>query len=110
MLVHPGETVLFKAGAAHKFWNAGDDLLHCSGYISPADNTVYFLSQLFKSTNENSGRPAIYDAAFLLTRYKSEFGILEIPQFVQKILFPLILFFGNIIGKNKKFKDAPPPV
>jgi hypothetical protein len=35
---------------------------------------------------------------------------LEIPQFVQKILFPLILFFGNIIGKNKKFKDAPPPV
>jgi quercetin dioxygenase-like cupin family protein len=106
----PGETILFKAGTPHKFWNAGSDLLRCSGYISPADNAVYFLSQIFKSSNENGGRPGIYDAAFLLDRYKSEFGMLEIPRFVQKIIFPTVLFFGNIIGKNRKFIDAPPPI
>jgi quercetin dioxygenase-like cupin family protein len=105
-----GEAILFKAGTPHKFWNAGNDLLHCSGYISPAYNAVYFLSQLFRSSNKNGGRPGLYDAAFLLDRYKSEFGMLEIPAFVQKILFPIILLFGNILGKNKKFKDAPPPV
>lgn len=106
----PGETVLFKAGVPHKFWNAGNDIMQCSAYISPPDNAVYFLSQIFKSSNENGGRPGLYDVAFLLDRYRSEFGMLEIPWFVQKILFPIILFFGNMLGKNKKFKDAPAPL
>lgn len=105
----PGETVLFKAGTAHKFWNAGQDVLYCSGYISPPDNALYFLSEIFKSANENGGRPGMYDAAFLLHRYKSEFTMLEIPPFVQKVLFPIILFFGNLTGKNKKFIGAPLP-
>ena len=103
----PGETVLFKAGTPHKFWNAGKEILVCSGYVSPAENLVYFLSQIYKSSNENGGTPGMYDAAFLLNRYKSEFGMLEIPGFVQKIIFPIVLFFGNLIGKNKKFMDAP---
>ena len=105
-----GETVLFKAGTPHKFWNAGHDLLRCSAYISPPDNAVYFLTQIFQSSNENGGRPRLYDAAFLLDRYKSEFGMLEIPKFVQKFMFPIVLFFGNLIGKNKKFINAPPPL
>ena len=103
----PGETVLFKAGTPHKFWNAGKEVLICSGYVSPAENLIYFLSQLYKSSNENGGKPSMYDVAFLLNRYKSEFGMLEIPAFVQKILFPVILLFGKLIGKNKNFSDAP---
>ena len=106
----PGETVLFKAGTAHKFWNAGNEPLIGRGYISPADNIVYFLSQIYKSSNENGGRPGTYDAAFLLDRYKSEFAMLEIPGFVQKIIFPLALFYGKLTGKNKKFKNAPTPL
>ncbi|HET9278382.1 MAG TPA: hypothetical protein VFN95_09340, partial [Flavitalea sp.] len=82
----------------------------CSAYITPADNLVYFLSEIFKSSNENGGRPGMYDAAFLLNRYKSEFAMLDIPQFIQKAVFPAVLFFGNLIGKNKKFRDAPAPV
>ena len=106
----PGESVLFKAGIAHKFWNAGTDVLRCSAYITPADNVVYFLSEIFKSSNKNGGRPGMYDAAFLLNRYKSEFAMLEIPKFVQKTIFPAVLFIGNLVGKNKKFKDAPEPL
>lgn len=106
----PGESILFKAGTAHKFWNAGQDILHCSGYITPPDNVVYFLSQIFKSTSEHGGRPGMYDAAFLLDRYKNEFGMLEVPSLVQKILFPIVLAFGNLFGKQKKFQDAPPPI
>lgn len=106
----PGETVLFKAGVPHKFWNAGSDILHSTGYISPAGNLDYFLTQLFKSSNEHGGQPGIFDAAFLLDRYKSEFGMLEIPQVVQKAVFPVILLAGRMIGKYKKFKDAPPPM
>jgi hypothetical protein len=52
----------------------------------------------------------MFDAAFLLTHYKSEFAMLEIPAFVQKFIFPIVLFFGNLTGKNKKFSNAPIPV
>src|SRR5687768_1746437 len=29
----PGETVVFKPGVAHRFWNAGESDLRCTGYI-----------------------------------------------------------------------------
>ena len=106
----PGETVLFKAGVPHKFWNAGNETLRLSGYVSPANNMVYFLSQVYRSMNENGGRPGMYDAAYLLGRYKTEFRMLEIPAFVQKLIFPVILFFGKLRGKKKKFVDAPDPL
>ena len=106
----PGETVLFKAGVPHKFWNAGNETLRLSGYVSPANNMVYFLSQVYRSMNENGGRPGMYDAAYLLGRYKTEFRMLEIPAFVQKLIFPVILFFGKLRGKKKKFLDAPDPL
>lgn len=106
----PGETVLFKAGVAHKFWNAGTDTLHCTGHVSPAGNLIYFLSEIYRSTNENGGRPGLYDAAFLLNRYKTEFGMPEIPAMVQKTTFPVILFFGKLMKKDQKFVNAPPPI
>jgi hypothetical protein len=60
--------------------------------------------------NENGGRPGMYDAAYLLNRYKTEFRMLEIPGFVQRLIFPVILFFGNLMGKKKKFINAPGPL
>jgi mannose-6-phosphate isomerase-like protein (cupin superfamily) len=104
---YPGETVTIKAGIPHKFWNAGNDLLKCKGYVTPPENFVYFLTELYKSINENKGRPGMFEGAFLLNRYKSEFGMLEIPAFVQKVIFPVVLFIGNLTGKNKKYSDAP---
>lgn len=106
-----GETVTFKAGEAHKFWNAGDEPLTGRGYIKPADNIEYFLTQIYASTKANGGkRPGTFDAAFLLSRYKSEFDMLEIPLFVKKVIFPLVLFIGKLQGKHKKFRGAPAPV
>jgi len=105
----PGETVLFKEGVPHKFWNAGNEPLRISGYVSPANNMVYFLSQMYRSMNENGGRPGMYDSAYLLRRYKTEFKMVEIPMFVQKLLFPVVLTLGNLRGKKKRFIDAPLP-
>ena len=105
----PGETVLFKVGVPHKFWNAGNEPLRLSGYVSPANNMVYFLSQIYRSMNENGGRPGMYDSAYLLRRYKTEFKMLEIPMFVQNLVFPVVLALGNLRGKRKKFIGAPHP-
>ncbi len=105
-----GETVSFKAGVPHKFWNAGEVPMICKGYITPADSVEYFLTEIYKSTKENGGRPGAFDSAFLLDRYKSEFDMQEIPGFVKNIIFPMTLFFGKLSGKHKKFANAPKPV
>jgi uncharacterized cupin superfamily protein len=52
----PGETVTFKPGDVHKFWNAGKDDLRCTGYIEPADNIEYFLSEIYASVKRTGER------------------------------------------------------
>jgi mannose-6-phosphate isomerase-like protein (cupin superfamily) len=106
-----GATVTFEAGDPHRFWNAGTDPLVCKGYIRPAHNIEYFLSEIYKSTKANGGKgPSRFDAAWLLTKYRSEFDMLVIPPFVKKVIFPVILFFGKLAGKHKKFSNAPEAV
>ena len=51
----PGETVVFEQGESHKFWNARDEDLRCTGYVQPPDNVEYFLTEIFKSQRENGG-------------------------------------------------------
>jgi mannose-6-phosphate isomerase-like protein (cupin superfamily) len=107
---YPGDYVMIEAGIPHKFWNPGNEVLKCKGYVTPPENFVYFLTELYKSINANNGRPGMYDGAFLLKRYGSEFAMHEIPAFVQKVIFPVVLFFGNLAGKGKKYSNAPVPV
>ena len=107
----PGETVVFKAGDAHRFWNAGEVDLRCTAAIEPADNIEYFLGAIFASTARSGrGRPDPFDAAFLLRRYRSEFALLEIPWFVQRFVFPVQVAIGHLLGKYGKYADAPEPV
>ena len=106
----PGDTVAFKAGDPHKFWNAGQDDLVGSGYIEPADNVEYFLTELYASTKRNGGRPSLFDAAFLMRRYRREFGMLEIPAPVQRVVFPILVAVGSLLGKYRRYADAPEPV
>ncbi|MGE0451341.1 MAG: cupin domain-containing protein [Vicinamibacterales bacterium] len=106
-----GETVVFPAGDAHRFWNAGEDDLECTGYVRPPDNVEFFLEALFESTRRNGGtRPHPLDAAFLVTRYRSEFAILEIPALVQRLFFPVLVAVGSALGRYRRYADAPPPV
>ena len=106
-----GETVVFKAGEVHKFWNAGEDDLHCTGYIEPADNIEYFLAEIFASTKLLGGkRPNPFEAAFLTRRYRTEFGMTEIPAPVQRFVFPILIAFGKLLGRYRKYADAPEPV
>lgn len=107
----PGETVTFTAGIPHKFWNAGEDQLICKGWIKPAHNVEYFLTEIYRSTEANGGeRPGNFDSAYLATKYRTEFAIDEVPALVQKVVFPPTVWLGKLLGKHKKYADAPPPV
>ncbi|RYY90529.1 MAG: cupin domain-containing protein [Chitinophagaceae bacterium] len=107
----PGETVTFLRGVPHRFWNAGDEELHCTGWVKPANSLVFFLSSIYAAQNKSgSERPEPFDAAYLLTRYRSEFDMPEIPPFVKKVIFPTTYTIGRLLGKYKHFRNAPKPV
>lgn len=107
----PGETVTFPPGDAHRFWNAGNEELVCSGVIRPPDNVEYFLGEIFASTRRHGGkRPGIFDAAYLSHRYRSEYEILAAPAPVRQLLLPLIVAVGRLLGWHRRFADAPDPV
>jgi len=106
-----GQTAAFLAGDPHRFWNAGSTPLVCKGYIEPADNIEYFLGEIFRSTKRNGGhRPGLFDAAYLSRRYREEFGKLEVPELVQRVVFPAIVAMGQLFGQHRRFAGAPEPV
>ena len=110
-LAQAGDTITFAPGEVHKFWNAGDDELVCSGHARPPDNLEYFLTQIYASTRANGGkRPRVFDSAYLTSRYRSEFGMAEIPAPVQRVVFPVVVGIGRLLGRHRRFAGAPEPV
>jgi quercetin dioxygenase-like cupin family protein len=106
-----GESARFAPGEFHRFWNAGDDELVCSGYVRPPDNVEYFLTQIYASMRANGGRrPRLLDVAYLLSRYRSEFGMADPSRPVQRVLFPVVVGVGRLLGLHRRFAGAPEPV
>ena len=97
-----GETVVFPAGVVHTWWNAGDDLLELSGRAIPVADLDRYLQAIFAVLNASqSSRPSIFYAAHVLWRHRHTQVVELPPRFVQRILFPLVLFVGRILGKYR---------
>jgi hypothetical protein len=106
----PGERIVWPAGTPHKWWNAGTTELRMTGWCSPPDNVEFYLGAVFASMKENGGRPGLFDLAFLTTRYRSEFAMVELPAVVRHFVIPVLYGVGRVLGKHRKYRDAPPPV
>lgn len=107
----PGESMSFRRGVPHRFWAEGNEPLTMKGWLEPANNIVFFLSALYAAQRKSgSEMPDRFDAAFLLTRYHSEFDMPALPGFVRKVIIPVTYFIGKLTGKYAHFKDAPEPV
>lgn len=110
-LAGPGEEVVFAAGDAHRFWNAGSTDLRCRGYVEPADSIEYFLAEIFASARRRgSTRPDPFDAAFLARRYRDEFTMVEIPAPIRTLVLPLQVALGTLLGRYRRYAGAPEPV
>ena len=106
-----GETVFFKRGVPHRFWNAGKDELNCYGYIKPANNVVFYLTALFNAQKESGKEiPEPFDSAYLLYRYRKEYGMSGLPRFVNAVIIPATYTIGKLRGRYKKFEQAPEPM
>ncbi|GAB2966443.1 hypothetical protein GCM10027048_41050 [Hymenobacter coalescens] len=106
-----GESVVFKRGVPHRFWNAGTDTLNCSGWVKPANTLVFFLSAIYDAQiRSGKPEPEPFDAAYLMMRYGREYDLPTIPGFVRHVIIPTTYRVGKLLGKYKKFKNAPEPV
>ncbi|MEO5582248.1 MAG: cupin domain-containing protein [Saprospiraceae bacterium] len=106
-----GQTATFFRNEPHRFWNDGNEPLHIKGWIKPVNSIIFFLSALYAAQKKSgSGRPEIFDAAYLTVRYKNEYGTYAIPAFAQKVILPVVYIIGKLLGKYEKFKDAPVPL
>jgi len=106
-----GEKVHFERGTPHKFWAEGNDILHCNGWIAPTNSIVNFLSAVYAAQNKSGkGEPEPFDSTYLLTKYAAEYDMPEMPSFVKKAIFPVVVFIGRLLNKYKHFEDAPSPL
>ena len=109
--VEAGESVTFLRGTPHRFWNAGDDELNCEGWLQPANSVAYFLDALYAAVNKSGKEaPEMFDGAYLLTRYRSEYDLPEIPTFVKRVVMPITVRIGKLLGKYRHFDNAPEPL
>jgi mannose-6-phosphate isomerase-like protein (cupin superfamily) len=106
----PGEEILWPAGTAHKWWNAGTGAARLTGWCSPPDNFEFYIATLFASAKANGGWPSLFDGAFLMTRYRSEFEMVELPLVVRRVVLPIVYMLGKVLGKYRKFAGAPAPI
>ena len=106
----PGKTIVFGAGQPHRFWNAGTEELRVWGYVEPADNAEYFLTEIFALSRAGGGRPNLLDVAYLLRRYRREFVMYAIPGAVQRFIFPVLVLVGYALGRYRKYANAPAPI
>ena len=100
IIVPTGGTAVLPAGVVHKWWNAGDDLLELGGRVIPANDLDRYLQAIFAVLNASpSGRPSIFYIAHVLWRHRHTQSVQVPPPFIQRMVFPLVLFVGRILGK-----------
>ncbi len=100
ILVPAGGSASFAPGVVHAWWNAGDVLLEFSGRAIPAGDLDRFLQGIFAVLNAGpSGKPSIFYLAHLLWRHRHTQAVVAPPRIIQRILFPVVLLIGHVLGK-----------
>ena len=101
-VVQTGENAAFPAGVVHSWWNAGESLLEFSGRVVPAVDLDQFLQALFAVLNASAtGRPSIFYLAHVLWRHRETQAVTTPPVLIQRIVFPVVLLVGRLLGKYK---------
>ena len=102
LVVQTGEGAVFSAGVVHSWWNAGKDTLEFNGRVMPAVDLDYFLQALFAVFNASpDGRPSIFYLAHVLWRHRRTQAVMTPPRAIQRVVFPVVLLIGGILGKYK---------
>ena len=99
LILEPGESFTVPANTLHKCYAVDNDDIRFKAIFTPALNIEYFLTEMFESCNRrNSKDPSPFDACYILQQVKGEYYLGDVPNFVQKIIFPIIAKAGKLFG------------
>lgn len=92
----------FPKGSVHRWWNDGDEELVLRGVVTPAVDLDRFLQALFEVLNAGGPkRPPIFYMAHVAYRHRKTQSTLAVPRGVQRILFPIVVLLGTVLGKYR---------
>jgi quercetin dioxygenase-like cupin family protein len=97
-----GDSGHFKKGSTHRWWNDGDEELVLKGVVAPAVDLDRYLQAMFEVLNAGPpNRPPIFYMAHVLYRHRKTQSALVVPRAVQRILFPVVVLLGTVLGKYR---------
>lgn len=97
-----GESLSIPRGAAHRWWNAGDEPLVFTGFARPVVDLDRFLEGVFAVVNAGpAGRPPLVYLAHLIWRHRRTQVLLAPPRPLQTVLFPLLVAAGRLLGSYR---------
>src|SRR6476661_3679735 len=102
LVIKAGDSAHFPKGSAHRWWNDGDEELVLKGVVTPGVDLDRYLQALFEVLNAGSpNRPPIFYMAHVLYRHRKTQSTLVVPRAVQRILFPIVVLLGTVLGKYR---------
>jgi len=103
VVIPAGGAAAFPNGVVHSWWNEGEDTLLFNGRATPVVDLDKFLQALFAVINAGppGKRPPMFYLAHVLWRHRRTQVIVVPPVAVQRIVFPVVLGIGHLLGKYK---------
>lgn len=97
-----GGTACFPRGSKHRWWNDGDIELVFRGVATPPTDLDRYLQALFEVLNSGPpGHPPLFYMAHALHRHRHTQLALVVPRALQRLIFPIVIFLGTLLGKYK---------
>jgi mannose-6-phosphate isomerase-like protein (cupin superfamily) len=98
----PGQTASFPRGAAHRWWNDGDETLVFEGYVKPVVDLDRYLHAIFDILNAGpEGRPPLFYMAHAALRHRRTQAVLIVPAPIQAVLFRVVVAVGTMLGRYR---------
>ena len=100
--VEPGGTARLPMGSAHRWWNAGGEILAFEGVARPLVDLDVYLAAAFEVLNAGpANRPPLFYIAHLAWRHRKTQAVLFAPRWLQAVLVPAVVLAGTILGRYR---------
>lgn len=97
-----GESTVIPRGAAHRWWNAGNERLELDGFARPVVDLDRYLQATFDVVNAGpEGRPPLVYLAHVALRHRDTQAVLILPRPVQAVLFRVVVALGTLLGRYR---------
>ena len=111
LVVGPGQRLTVPAGAAHRFWNAGDEVAHFVCEIRPALQFESLIETMFALANDGKtnrkGMPNLLRLAVIANAHFDTIRLPFPPAVLQRIGLALGAPLGRLLGYRPSYEPEP---